>query len=160
MKYRRLNNSELEILEKRFVEFLAANTVTASDWEKIKRENVDKAENLIEIFSDIVFDETLEKLEYMQHRTASELRCFHCQESKMIMMGLLAKDAKGFDFREKLSPDQMMEAVKKTGGKLQVFSAEKKYNGDRKQELFKMMQNGCLISKGEVFKALQKAQEP
>ena len=155
MKYRRLNNKELEILEDRFIQFLAANTVTGSDWIKTKKENPEKAEGLIEIFSDLVFDDTLGKLEYLQHRTATELRCFHCQEDLIVMMGMIAKDTVGFDFRNNNDPKDMMAAVKSSGGTIQFFSAEKKYKGDRKQELFRMMEHGCLISKGEIFKALK-----
>ncbi len=155
MKYRRLNTKELEMLEAKFIQFLAANTVTGPDWEKTKKENPEKAEGLIEIFSDLVFDDTLEKVEYLQHRTATELRCFHCQSDLIIMMGMIAKDTIGFDFRHNNNPNDMMAAVKSSGGTIQFFSAEKKYKGDRKQELFRMMENGCLISKGEIFKALK-----
>jgi len=154
MKYRRLRNEELEMLEEKFIQFLAANTITGADWEKTKKENKEKAEGLIEIFSDLVFDDTLEKIEYLQHRSATELRCFKCEASKILMMGLIAKDAPGFDFRQNENPQEMMNAITKSGGSLQLFSAEKEYKGDRKQELFRMMENGCLISKGEVYLAL------
>jgi len=155
MKYRRLNSQELEMLESRFIQFLAANTVTGPDWERIKKEDPEKTEGLIEIFSDLVFEETLEKVEYLQHRTATELRCFHCESELITMMGMIAKDTVGFDFRNNNDPKDMMAAVKSSGGTIQFFSAEKKYKGDRKQELFRMMEHGCLISKGEIFKALK-----
>ena len=155
MKYRRLNSEELQLLEERFVQFLAANTVTGPDWEKIKKEHPERAEGLIELFSDLVFDDTLEKVEYLQHRSASELRCFHCLAEKIIMLGLIAKDAPSFDFRNNATPNEMMKTIKASGGSIQFFSAEKGYKGDRKQELFRMMEHGCLISKGDVFKALE-----
>ena len=59
MKFRRLTNEELQELEKEFVQFLVSNTVTADDWEKIKEDNPERAEGLIEIFSDIVFEKVI-----------------------------------------------------------------------------------------------------
>ena len=42
MKYRKLELAELELLRDEFVNFLAANTVTSQDWEKIKVESKDR----------------------------------------------------------------------------------------------------------------------
>jgi len=158
MKYRRLRQEELSELESEFVQFLAANTVTGGDWEKLKVEQPDRAENLIELFSDIIFDKTLEKVEYLEHKTPTELRCFHCPTEKITMLGLIAKDTKGFDFRDNLPPSEMMQKIKASGGTIQFFSAEKEYKIERKQELFKMMENGCLISKGHLYRTLESVQ--
>lgn len=158
MKYRRLSKDELVELETDFVQFLAANTVTGSDWEKIKQQQPEKAENLIELFSDIVFDKTLEKVEYLEHKTATELRCFHCPIDKISMLGLIAKDTNSFDFRNNEPANEMMAKIKSEGGSIQFFSAEKEYKIERKQELFKMMENGCLISKGHLYRTLKSVQ--
>lgn len=158
MKYRRLSKSELEELEAEFIQFLVANTVTGEDWIKIKAEHPERAENLIELFSDIVFDKTLDKIEYLEHKTDKELRCFHCQAEKIIMLGLVAQETKDFDFRENLPANQMISRIKADGGTIQFFSAEKKYKGDRKMELYRMMENGCLISKGNLFQILHSVQ--
>ena len=45
--------------------------------------------------------------------------------------------------------------LKQTNQDLQIYTAEKVYNGDREKELFQMMESGCLISKdGYLFKTL------
>ena len=66
MDFRRLTNNELEELKTEFVRFLVSNTVTGDDWEKIKKENPERAEGLIEIFSDIVFKKIISKVEYLE----------------------------------------------------------------------------------------------
>ncbi len=58
-KYRSLSQEELKPLEEDFIKFLAANTVAAEDWDKIKKDDPKKAEGLVEIFSDIVWDKAL-----------------------------------------------------------------------------------------------------
>jgi len=66
MKYRALHKEELEGVKEEFVKFLAANSVTADDWEKLKKEENDKAEKLIDIFSDIFWDKALTKINVLE----------------------------------------------------------------------------------------------
>ena len=155
MKYRRLNNDELKELEPEFVKFLAANTVTADDWVKLKENNPTRVEGLIELFSDIVFENILKKVDYLEYRETNDLKTFHCLEDKIIMMGLFVEGKSDLDFTKSLTPEQMMEKFKTSNADLKLYSAEKKYKNGRDPEIFKMMENGCLISKdGALFKLL------
>ena len=157
MKYRRLSNDELKELEKDFVKFLAANTVTADDWVKFKATNPLKVEELIGIYSDIVFDKTLESVEYLEFKTPFDIKTFHCQAEKIVLMGLAVSPDSGVDFTKDIAPQEMMAALKESEQEIQIYTAEKGYNSDRKQELFSMMENGCLISKdGHLYKTLAK----
>lgn len=161
MKYRRLNLDELKSLEKDFINFLAANSVTGEDWEKLKNEELDKAESLIEIFSDMVFDKTLEKIEYLEQKSAREIRTYHCQADKLIMIGLLIEGETTLDFRHNIAPEQMINQLNQSGAELKLFRGEKAYDTDRKEILFKLMEQGALIAKDghlyKVFSQLQKA---
>ena len=75
-KYRLLTQEELKPLEEDFVKFLSANTVAADDWDKIKKEDPKKAEGLIEIFSDIVWEKALEKIKCLEARTEKDMKVF------------------------------------------------------------------------------------
>ena len=157
MKYRRLSKEELESLEKDFVKFLASNHITADDWVKLKAKNSKKVENLIAIYSDIVFDKTLSNLAYLEFKTPHDIKTFHCQVEKMIMFGIVVAPNSGVDFTQNLSAQGIMLAIKESGQNIQIYTAEKKYNENREKELFNMMESGCLISKdGYLFKTLSK----
>jgi hypothetical protein len=157
MKYRRLTNAELAELEKDFVKFLASNHITADDWVKLKTNNTEKVESLIEIYSDIVFDKTLGQLEYLEYKSPYDIKTFHCQKEKMVLMGIAVKPESGVDFTKNDSSREMMDVLKKTGEEIQIYTAEKGYNDNREAELFQMLESGCLISKdGHLFKTLQK----
>ncbi|MGZ4035866.1 MAG: DUF6495 family protein, partial [Bacteroidia bacterium] len=52
MKYKRLTREELQALEPEFIHFLAAAQVTGKDWEKMKENKLEVAEELIDAFSD------------------------------------------------------------------------------------------------------------
>ncbi|MEM1124887.1 MAG: DUF6495 family protein [Bacteroidota bacterium] len=157
MKYRRLTNEELTELERDFVKFLAANHITADDWVKLKDTNMDKVEELIGIYSDIVFDKTFEKVEYLEFMTPHDIKTFHCQADKMVMMGIAVAKESGVDFTQNDTAQDIMATLKKAEAEISIYTAEKAYNnGHREKELFQMMESGCLISKeGHLFKALR-----
>ena len=155
MKYRRLSNAELQELEKDFVKFLATTHVTADDWVKLKKNDPLKVEELIEIYSDIVYDKTLKNLAYLEFKTPHDIKTFHCQPEKMILMGIAVPKDSGIDLTQDVSSQEIMEKLKQSGQDLQIYTAEKRYNGEREKELFQMMESGCLISKdGYLFKTL------
>lgn len=160
MKYRRLTLDELKSLERDFINFLAANSVTGEDWEKLKNEEQDKAERLIEIFSDMVFDKTLEKIEYLEQKSAKEIRTYHCQADRLIMIGLLIEGESTLDFRQNLPPQQMIQQLTLSGAQLKLFRGEKAYDKDRQQVLFQLMEQGALIAKdGHLYKVLNQLQK-
>ncbi len=155
MKYRRLHNEELKELEKDFVKFLAANHITADDWVKLKKNDPDKVEELIGMYSDIVYDKALTKLEYLEFKTPHDIKTFHCQADKMVLIGIAVSPNAGVDFTKDLSSQDMMKILKESSQEIQIYTAEKDYNDNREKELFQMMESGCLISKdGYLFKTL------
>lgn len=154
MKYRRLRADELAELEGEFVRFLASNTVTAEDWQKLKAEEVEKAEKLIDMFSDIVFEQTLKKIGFLQRRSKTELQTFACLPDKIMLRGLRLQGESSLDFTRNQAPEEMMAQLRTSEAQLQIYRAEKPYSKNREQELFEMMEQGCLISKGEMYQVL------
>ncbi len=154
MKYRRLNSQELQELEAQFIRFLASNTVTAEDWKKLKETDLPKAEKLIVLFSDIVFQQTLEKINFLEHRTPNELQIFSCLPDQIKLRGLRVEGQSDIDFTRNDSPEQMMQQLQTSNAELQIYRAEKTYKKTREMELFEMMEQGCRISKGDMYKVL------
>ncbi len=76
MKYRRLSTDELQELEKEFVHFLVSNGIAADDWVKLKEEENDKAEALIDTFSDVVMEKVLGKVDFLEKREKSSVLFF------------------------------------------------------------------------------------
>ncbi|MCB9051819.1 MAG: hypothetical protein H6556_20480 [Lewinellaceae bacterium] len=156
MKYRRLQQDELESLEKDFIRFLATNQVTASEWEKLKDEESEKVEKLIRIFSDIVFEKVLNDVQYLEYKTPKDIKTFHFEEDRIVMNGLLVEGQTSFDFTLEQSPQQMLQQIQLTGAKLKLYTAEKAYSRARNMEIFEMIENGALISKdGGLFRTLE-----
>lgn len=151
MKYRRLDLAELEVLEKEFVQFLAANHITAADWEKMKIEDLTQMNGLLDIFSDIVFDKTLDNLQFLEFIMPNDIKTFFCDKDQIYLLGLKHQTGKTIDFQELNLPNDLINLVKDSDTSFEIYSAEKSYQPERKQELFKMIESGCLISKGGIL---------
>ena len=159
LKYRRLTLEELESLEPDFIKFLAANSIAGEDWVKMKATNPEKANDLIDHFSDLIFERTLKKVEHLEFKTPNDIKLFHCMEDKIVMLGLFVEGNAGFDFTKPTDPSKMLEQLKRSSAQLKLYQAEKQFSKQREMELFEMMENGCLISKGELFYTLQKLRD-
>ena len=152
MKYRILSNKELEPLKDDFVRFLSANTITGEDWSKIKSNKPNEALKLVEIFSDIVWEKSLEKIKYLEHRDDKYLKVFYCGENKIEMVG--------FKVNAKNAPSLLDESTFKLigSGKLKFSelcaessSSENSYNISRTLVLFSMIESGCIPCEKAFF---------
>lgn len=149
-KYRRLSTQELEELKDEFIKFLAANTITGPDWSKMKQENKEKAEGLIDSFSDVVMQKVLEKIEYIEHRESKVWYVFHCKKEAIIMLHIKTSEDSDIDFKDPKSLEQMEDVS------VSIHRAEKAYNTTREEEVFAMLQKGCQITDDRIFKVLEK----
>jgi hypothetical protein len=152
MKYRRLKDIELEKLEKRFIEFLVSNTITGDDWKMLKEKDPERASTMIDIFSDMVFETTIKRIEFLKFREAKEIKLFKCEADKIILMGLSADETVPVDFTVHID---MKELMNHTAG-LSIYRHEKKYKPNRDMELFRMLESGCQITDGHLFGIFEK----
>lgn len=156
MKFRLLTLEELSELEGDFVKFLAANGIPAETWEKLKAEQSPKVREYMETFSDIVFQQVLEKVTYLEFRSPNEIQCFHCEAESISLLGVKTAEPSELDFTANADWEQMLAQARQSGARLQVYNASKKYHKERVLELFDMMEGGAKISKdGMLYKTLE-----
>ena len=156
MKYRVLTTEELAELEKEFIRFLAVNGIPGPDWVKMKTTTPEKADGLIHAFSDMVFEKTLQNIEFLEIKTPEDYKTFHCLPDKIVLLGIRLEGDSDLNFTQNTPPAQMLDQLKRSGAKLFMYGAEKKYSKERNLELFEMMEKGCLISKGDMFRTLER----
>ncbi len=156
MKYRKLTMAELQEMEQEFITFLSVQSITSDLWEEMKEKQPEKAELLIEQFSDIVFDKVLKNIEYLEQKSRKEIRLFHCVEDKIRVLGLVVEGETLLDFTQNQSPEQMLQQMQLSGASLKMYEGERAYRKLREMELFELMENGALISKdGALFKTVE-----
>lgn len=153
-KYRLLSKEELAPLEKEFIDYLVVNGVTADDWVKMKAESPENAEEILALFSDVVFEGILRKVSFLDFRSKNEVRAFQCLEDKIIMVGMRAPASATVDFTDARF---LQRATTDSPEDLEIYTSEKAYKDSREQELFRMTEQGCEISDGHLFKTLMLA---
>jgi len=147
-KYRLLNAEELQELEKEFIDFLVLNGITADDWVKVKKDQA-KADRMVELFSDVVFEKILRQINYLKHVSKSSIKTFHCQEDSIHLIGIDSDDPE-LD----LSSIEILK-TDSTSKHLKIYQASKSYHPTREEELYRMLESGCLKSDGSVYKMLE-----
>jgi len=67
MKYRQLTKEQFESLHQEFAHFLASQSIDVNEWNQIKKEKPQVAEDEMNVFSDMVWDDVLTKTNYVEH---------------------------------------------------------------------------------------------
>ena len=150
-KYRALTTEELVELEKEFIEYLVVNGITADDWDKLRTDTPKKAEDILTLFSDVVFESIMRKVEFLEKRMPNELMIFQCLKDRMVLVGITSPST---DFTNQ---EFLEKAVEKPPQDAEVYTTEKAYQEARETELFQMIEGGCVITDGKIFKALSLA---
>lgn len=144
MKYAKLSSEQLQELEKEFIDFLVVNGITADEWEKIKLNSQDKANAIIDQFSDVVWEGSLRKASYLEHNTGSAIYCFHCKNEDIDLIIVRSKNGQEIDLNELSSSTQSIN----------IQTASKAYTKVREEEMFDLIKNGAQLSKGVLYTQL------
>ncbi len=150
-KYRLLTHEELIELEKEFIDFLILNSIVASDWTKIKHENPQKAEKILHLFSDVVFEKIMREAQFLEWKGEMELKAFQCLQDKFIVVGLNASKIQEANL---MDIEFIKKAMENPPTGLEVYTTEIPYVSSREEELFKLTEAGFQISDGKLFKTL------
>lgn len=152
MKYKRLSSEELQELQPEFVNFLATNQVTADDWVNLKASNMDRVDDLIDVFSDMVFENVLKKIKYVEHVTRQDWMVFHCKEEGLHMIGIQLSDESGLDLTDPDFFEQWNAAPDSVG--ITMYSKESTYTEEREKIIFQLLESGCSIAEEKLFNTL------
>ena len=153
MKYSRLTKEQFEELHKEFINFLATQSITAKEWTDIKVNKPNVAEQELDTFSDLVWEGVLKQVKFLEHISANQMHLFQCLENEMRLIALKVKNKtidlstkEGFEwFKNNLLSDDV-----------EFFSAKKSYSEDKAQDKFKLIQQGAVITKGDLFQYFEK----
>mgnify|MGYP001012618670 FL=1 len=92
MKYRQLSKEQFLELHSEFSKFLATQQIDFKEWEQIKKENPEMAEEELSIFSDVVWEDVLSKTKYLDHISEHHINLFKCDETEISRMYIQLKD--------------------------------------------------------------------
>ncbi len=147
MKYRQLTKEQFESLHEEFAKFLATQSVDVKEWNQIKKEKPHVAEEEMNVFSDIVWEDVLNKTNYVEHFSKDSANLFKCNEKDIQRIAIKVNwdinllEQEGFEWLMKNPTDNSVE----------IYKGTKKYNKERNKEIFDLIEKGSHISKGEIF---------
>ncbi len=125
--------------------------ITGGDWEKIKKTEAEKAEELMIIFSDLVYEKVLSKIKFLEYRDAKTLNIFNCLDDKISLVGLRVKENISLDLT---APDTFNQWANNNSSAVNIIKSEKIYAKERGIEIFELLQSGCLITDDKLFTTL------
>lgn len=148
MKYSRLTKEQLEEMHQEFINFLATQSITADEWKKIKAEKPEVAEKELDVFSDLIWEGVLNKVEYLEHISPKQLFLFHISEYTMNLIGIKIADENidiatdyGYRWLQKNLHDDAVT----------MYTSTKQISDDRNKDIFALIQQGSVITKGELY---------
>ena len=146
MNFRKLTEDELEELKEEFVQYLVANGVDAVLWDQLKKDDTEKAEFFVQQFSNIVLRKSLENIEYLEHRTPSDVKLFYCGKETIDLIALKSSV---------VDLTNMAEFNAEEFKDIEIFKATKSYSKNREVELFEMTEKGCQITTHTLYDLLK-----
>lgn len=154
MKYARLPLSDLKDLEKEFVDFLAVNGIAAEEWQRLKAEEKDTVEGIIDQFSDVIWEGVLRKTEIVEHRRKDVLTLCKVVEGELSTFVVKTKD-------ESIDLTQANE-VEKALSNLDDYEVNMRVDKITKattEQLFELLQIGFYITKNEQYAKVFKEED-
>ncbi len=148
MKYTRLSKEQLEELHQEFINFLATQSITGDEWESIKTNSPEIAEEEIDVFCDMVWEGVLNQVNFLEHFSKNQICLFSLQEAKMHLISIKVKNPEidlltdeGYAWLQKnLMNDDVL-----------FFEATKEYTEEKNLDKFKLIEQGAAITKGNLY---------
>ena len=92
MRFRRLSDKELEAVENDFVKFLSSQGLDAPEWQKVKSEDPEKVNFLLDEFSTLFWESSTERITYLERTTEADRWVFQFNESSAKVIRWVKKD--------------------------------------------------------------------
>ena len=149
MKYSRLTKEQFEELHQEFINFLATQSITADEWKDIKAEKPEVAEQELDVFSDLVWEGVLNKVNYLEHISPKQLMLFHISEAFMELIAIKV-DAENIDITTDYGYKWLQQNLHDDA--VNLYTSTKAIKDDRNKDVFVLIQQGSVITKGELYK--------
>ena len=147
MKYRQLTKEQFESLHEEFALFLASQSIDVKEWNQLKKEKPQVAEDEMNVFSDVVWDDVLTKTVYLEHFSKQSINLFKCDESEI--QRIFVKINKDINLLEQEGFEWLLSNP--TDDVVEYFNGTKEYTSERNSEVFDLIEKGSSISKGELY---------
>ncbi|HLV50984.1 MAG TPA: DUF6495 family protein [Flavobacterium sp.] len=148
MKYARLTKEQLEELHVEFANFLASQQINNEEWNLLKQNKPEVAEQEIDIFSDLVWEGVLKSAQYIEHFSKNHIFLFQFNEKNIDTIVLKSLNPE-VDFLQKEGLQWLSDHILTQD--VEIRYGAKEFGADRNGELFEIIQQGGILSQGELY---------
>ena len=152
MKYVRLSREQFESLHEEFSLFLATQSIDKKQWDIIKKENPKLTDELLDVYSDMIWDHSLEKITYLENKSDYHLFLFKC-EAAQINLILIRLEDDCPSLMDKNYKNWLAEHL--SDPRVSIFESSKTFEVGLKTEKFNLINKGAVVSDGKTFEDLK-----
>ena len=157
MKYKRLTKEQLEELHPEFINFLATQSITAEEWGRIKENQPKVAEEELDVFSDLIWEGVLANVRYLENISGQHMHLFDLTEKEMKLLSVKVlnpdidlRTKEGFAWFKRNFQSDFVDYI----------TASKAYSKDKSLDKFNLIQQGAVITKGELYQWFEEIISP
>jgi len=148
MKYTRLSKEQFEELQQEFINFLATQSISAKEWEEIKQQKPEAAEEELDVFSDLIWEGVLEQVTYLEHFSPNQMYLFHVSQEEIDLIAVTVEN-KAIDITTREGYQWLQKNIMEDS--VNLFTSTKAISAERNKDIFALIQQGAVITKGELF---------
>ncbi len=148
MKYTRLSKEQFEELQQEFINFLATQSISAKEWEEIKQQKPETAEEELDVFSDLIWEGVLEQVTYLEHFSPNQMYLFHISQEEIDLIAVTVEN-KVIDITTREGYQWLQKNIMEDS--VNLFTSTKAISAERNKDIFALIQQGAVITKGELF---------
>ncbi len=153
MKYERLTKEQFEELHQEFINFLASQSITAEEWKEIKTNKPEVAEQELDVFSDLVWEGVLNKAEYVEHFSPNQIYLFKITELTINLIAVVVKN-EAIDVTTRHGYAWLQQNL--MDDRVSLYTSSKNISDDRNKDIFALIQQGAVITKGDLYGFFEK----
>ena len=148
MNYTRLSKEQFEELQQEFINFLATQSISAKEWEEIKQQKPETAEEELDVFSDLIWEGVLEQVTYLEHFSPNQMYLFHISQEEIDLIAVTVGN-KAIDITTREGYQWLQKNIMEDS--VNLFTSTKAISAERNKDIFALIQQGAVITKGELF---------
>ena len=152
MKYSRLTKEQFKELHQEFANFLASQQIDRNEWEDIKENKPEVAEEELDIFSDLVWEEVLTQAKWLEHYSKNHIFLFKLNKAEMESI-IIHSHVPHADFLTEGGLHWLNENI--FSKEVEVKRGKKSFGEDRNAEIFSLVQQGPMFSEAELYKQFE-----
>lgn len=153
MKYARLTKEQFEELHQEFINFLASQSITAQEWSEIKENKPEMVEQELDVFSDLVWEGVLNQAKFLEHVSPSQIYLFKITEFTLNLIAVKidhptidVTTPHGYTW---LQQNLMADSVS-------LYTSAKNISDERNKDIFALIQQGSVITNGDLYEFFEK----